>query len=507
MALSFFQTNGDGVTTNFAIPFKYLFKQHIRVFVDTIETAGFSWINDATIQVIPAPPSGTLNVEVRRFTPKTPLVSFNNGSTLDQQTLNLITLQAIFIEQERDELPVSLFPSGHTLDSHSDATLGESTTKGTLRVYGTDGKTHGITFSDGGLFQGDTSQSLGVKFLPLGNNNMSLETDHSVAGKLAWRQSLRNTLQSPGDLLVASSAGVGVRHPIGTNNKILVCDDLTQPTRIKWTSDLSNVSISSLTASGVTLNSPTTINTPTINTPTVSGGSFTSPTISGAALSSGSFSGTWSGNVIGTNCLKTAFGSTSGSMASNGTTAVNIDAPDWSFPANFRRTGGTSGSWTGVFNVKFRDHGNYHNNDDYLQRWRLELSVTGTPGGIYSVNYTVQWRYFTASDNPVIWLAIDQSTGNLISVWSGDDPLKNDTPGVGVEGALIQRITSQDLEQLTPLNNKASEAAEHIRSQGLRMQHHAYRAMQFLSGNPAPSEWIVNHCEWDLLTKKLKMKT
>lgn len=223
MALSYVTTSGDGATTNFAVPFQYLDKTHVHVYISSIETVAFTWVNDATIQITPAPASGTNNVEIRRVTPRDAvLVDFNNGSVLYDTDLDVATLQTLFISQEYFEQTENFFPAGHSLDSHTDSTPAESTAKGAMRIYDNAGKTRAIIATDGGILQGDTADSKGAKFLAVGTNGQTLEVDTGVTGKLAWKAPLRDTLTTKGDIFIATGASTVVRKAVGSEGQILI---------------------------------------------------------------------------------------------------------------------------------------------------------------------------------------------------------------------------------------------------------------------------------------------
>jgi hypothetical protein len=223
MALSFVLTNGDGATTNFAVPFQYLDISHVHVYVSGTEKS-FTWINSSTIQVSPAPASGTLNVEIRRVTPRdAALVDYQNGSVLGESDLDRTAQQSLFISQEYFEQTENFFPAGHALDSHTDSTPAESTAKGALRIYDQDSKTRALVATDGGLLQGDTAETKGAKFLPVGTNGQTLEVDTGVTGKLAWKAPLRDTVTTKGDILVATAASTPARKAVGNEGGILIC--------------------------------------------------------------------------------------------------------------------------------------------------------------------------------------------------------------------------------------------------------------------------------------------
>jgi hypothetical protein len=200
MALSYTETNGDGATTNFAVPFSYLDKTHVHAYVDDVEKT-FTWVNSATIQLSPAPPVGVLNVVIKRITPRFEvLVDYNNGSVLFDTDLDIAYLQCLFILQEQNEQAETLFPAGHTLDSHSDATPGASTAKGTVRVYDVNGKQISLL---------------------VGADGQVLEADSATASGLGWKQGLRKLITAAGDLLYGTANGVAARLGIGTEGQVL----------------------------------------------------------------------------------------------------------------------------------------------------------------------------------------------------------------------------------------------------------------------------------------------
>ncbi len=221
MALSYVRTNGDGVTANFAIPFPYIDRTHVHVFVNDVETSAFTWVNSATIQITPAPPVGTDNVYLKRVTPRSAaLVDYTNGSVLFDSDLDTGTLQALFIAQEYFEAPAGeVVTTDHSLDSHLDATPGESVVKGTMRVYDNQSLTRAVTFTDGALLIGNTTDNRGVSVLPQGTVGQTLEVAGS--GRPSWTQGLRNLLTTAGDILYATGAGLAARLGIGSAGFVL----------------------------------------------------------------------------------------------------------------------------------------------------------------------------------------------------------------------------------------------------------------------------------------------
>jgi hypothetical protein len=102
MPYSYAVYNGNGSTTQFNVSFPYIRREHVVASIDYV-SASFTWINNTTIEISPAPGNGT-RVEVRRVTPvNVPLVDFADGSTLVAADLDTNALQQTYINQEQDD--------------------------------------------------------------------------------------------------------------------------------------------------------------------------------------------------------------------------------------------------------------------------------------------------------------------------------------------------------------------------------------------------------------------
>ena len=93
---------GNGSTTQFAITFPYIRKEHVKVYVNYVDTA-YTYVNNDTVQLASAPANGS-RVEVRRVTPAdNVLVDYADGSTLVAADLDTSNLQHLYLEQELDD--------------------------------------------------------------------------------------------------------------------------------------------------------------------------------------------------------------------------------------------------------------------------------------------------------------------------------------------------------------------------------------------------------------------
>lgn len=99
MAYSYVAYTGNGSTTQFALTFTYIRREHVKVYINNVDTA-YTWINNSLIQLASAPVNGS-KVEVRRVTPLgAPLVDFADNSALVAADLDTANLQQLYLEQE-----------------------------------------------------------------------------------------------------------------------------------------------------------------------------------------------------------------------------------------------------------------------------------------------------------------------------------------------------------------------------------------------------------------------
>ncbi|QDB71026.1 tail fiber protein [Bordetella phage vB_BbrP_BB8] len=99
MPYSYTLLPGNGSNTNFNFSFGYLSRSHIHVKVD-LEDVSFTWLTDFSIQIDPAPASGSV-VEIRRITPlDQPAVVWTDGSTLTEQDMNYEARFNLYVNQE-----------------------------------------------------------------------------------------------------------------------------------------------------------------------------------------------------------------------------------------------------------------------------------------------------------------------------------------------------------------------------------------------------------------------
>lgn len=105
MALSFVRSAASGSTDTFSVPFGYLDKSHVKVYLNgvlQVQDTDYTWPTTGSIQFTSGNPAmGTL-VERRRVTPTDQLTVFSPGN-LASPDLNRGDLQPLYLAQEADD--------------------------------------------------------------------------------------------------------------------------------------------------------------------------------------------------------------------------------------------------------------------------------------------------------------------------------------------------------------------------------------------------------------------
>lgn len=101
MALSYERTVAGGGTKIIQVPFAYLEKEHVRIYLEDVEQTITEdmWISDTAVELADFVPAGVFQL-AKRDTPKLhPLVTFVKGN-FDELDLNRVILQQLYITQE-----------------------------------------------------------------------------------------------------------------------------------------------------------------------------------------------------------------------------------------------------------------------------------------------------------------------------------------------------------------------------------------------------------------------
>jgi hypothetical protein len=111
---SYRQYPGNGSTTSFAVPFPYLLKAHVHVYLgfnlldgtftsELAETTGYTWTSGTQIQTVAAPATGQTLTVIRQTPNSQQLVEWQDGSTLISEDLNTSDKQNLYVIQEQQD--------------------------------------------------------------------------------------------------------------------------------------------------------------------------------------------------------------------------------------------------------------------------------------------------------------------------------------------------------------------------------------------------------------------
>lgn len=111
---SYRQYAGNGSTTTFSVPFQYLLKAHVKVYLgfnildgtfssELVDGAGFTWSSSSQIQCTTPPASGQTLTVIRQTPNTTRLVDWQDGSNLISDDLDTSDLQNLYVVQEQQD--------------------------------------------------------------------------------------------------------------------------------------------------------------------------------------------------------------------------------------------------------------------------------------------------------------------------------------------------------------------------------------------------------------------
>jgi len=111
---SYRQYAGNGSTTTFSVPFPYLLKAHVKVYLgfnildgtfstELADGVGFSWTSSSQIQAATAPAAGQVLTVIRQTPNATRLVDWQDGSNLIADDLDTADLQNLYVVQEQQD--------------------------------------------------------------------------------------------------------------------------------------------------------------------------------------------------------------------------------------------------------------------------------------------------------------------------------------------------------------------------------------------------------------------
>lgn len=103
----------DGASVEYAVPFPYILRSFVKVYINSYPTTNFTWLSNTRIKLA-LPPDADSKVLLQRETQLEPLVTFHDATVLTASDLNLATLQAIHLLQEGHDHVATLESLGIT---------------------------------------------------------------------------------------------------------------------------------------------------------------------------------------------------------------------------------------------------------------------------------------------------------------------------------------------------------------------------------------------------------
>ncbi len=114
MPLSYATYAGNGSTTTFSVPFPYLLKAHVKLYIgynilngaytsELVDGTGFTWTSATQVQCTTAPANGQI-LTILRQTPSTSrIVDWADGSNLVAADMDTADLQNLYVVQEQQD--------------------------------------------------------------------------------------------------------------------------------------------------------------------------------------------------------------------------------------------------------------------------------------------------------------------------------------------------------------------------------------------------------------------
>lgn len=114
MPLSYATYTGNGSTTTFSVPFPYLLKSHVKVFIgfnilsgtytsELTDGTGFTWSSATQIQCTTAPTAAQVLTVIRQTPSGSRIVDWNDGSNLIAADMDTADLQNLYVVQEQQD--------------------------------------------------------------------------------------------------------------------------------------------------------------------------------------------------------------------------------------------------------------------------------------------------------------------------------------------------------------------------------------------------------------------
>lgn len=186
---SYAQYTGNGATTTFSVPFPYLLKAHVKVYLGfnildgtytslLVDGTDYTWTSSTQIQTTVAPANG-VKLTVLRQTPNLlPLVPWQDGSNLVADDLNTSDLQNLYVVQEQQDRNAAGIQE--SIDAAADATTAIATANTALSNSSTALSNSSTALSNSTTALSNSSTALSNSSTALSNSSTALSNSSSA---------------------------------------------------------------------------------------------------------------------------------------------------------------------------------------------------------------------------------------------------------------------------------------------------------------------------------------
>ena len=205
---SYRQYAGNGANKDFSVPFPYLEKAHVHVYLgfnlldgtftsELAETTGFAWTSGTVVRTVTAPATGATLTVIRKTPNGQQLVEWQDGSNLIAADLNTSDLQNLYAVQEQQDRNDAGIVQSNEAKAASTAATAAAATATTTATTATTASTTATATANSALSQSASATSTA---------NTSLSTANAANAKAD--QALSASSNSTVYTLIATVAGI-----------------------------------------------------------------------------------------------------------------------------------------------------------------------------------------------------------------------------------------------------------------------------------------------------------
>jgi hypothetical protein len=220
---SYRQYAGNGSTTTFSVPFPYLLKAHVKVYIgfnildgtfssELADGVGFSWTSGTQIQATTPPASGQTLTVIRQTPNTTRLVDWQDGSNLIASDLDTADLQNLYVVQELQDKSDAGVAQSNAAAAAATAATTASTAASTSAATALSQSTTALSQSSTALTQSSTA--LSQSSTALTNAATALSTANSASSTAASAAATATSANAKADSAITAISTSAVFTPV-----------------------------------------------------------------------------------------------------------------------------------------------------------------------------------------------------------------------------------------------------------------------------------------------------